>query len=108
MREGRIHGTVPAEVEPRRPVALKPNREAGTPAAWLTQHQGIEVVCRDRTPILAEGAHRGALGRPVWSTGAGRGATPSRSAAIACSSRALYWLSTVHGAIASSRRTRST
>ncbi|WP_411108728.1 transposase [Streptomyces sp. c-19] len=60
MRKGRVCGTVLVDVETRRPVDLLPDRHSSTVAAWLTEHPGIKVVCRDRTPVFAEGASIGA------------------------------------------------
>jgi transposase len=60
MRKGRVYGTVVVDVETRRPVDLLPDRQAATVAAWLADHPGIEVVCRDRAPFFAEGASTGA------------------------------------------------
>ncbi|KAA0110059.1 hypothetical protein CIW48_31265 [Methylobacterium sp. P1-11] len=39
---------------------LLPDRDAGSVAAWLHVHPGIEVIARDRTDVFAEGAHAGA------------------------------------------------
>ncbi|MFB7591949.1 hypothetical protein [Streptomyces sp. NPDC056169] len=60
MRKGRVYGTVLVGVETLKPVDLLPDREAGTAAAWLAEHPEIDVVCRDRAPVFAEGAGIGA------------------------------------------------
>jgi transposase len=47
-RRNHRYGTIVCDLERRRPVALLPDREPATAAAWLDRHQEITVVARDR------------------------------------------------------------
>ncbi|MFD2691063.1 transposase [Streptomyces phyllanthi] len=48
FRRGRTYGTVLVDVETSIPVDVLPDRETSTVAAWLLEHPGAEIVCRDR------------------------------------------------------------
>ncbi|MFF4121113.1 ISL3 family transposase [Streptomyces sp. NPDC001714] len=48
FRKGCIYGTVLVDVEAGRVVDVLPDRTSDTFAAWLAEHPGAEIICRDR------------------------------------------------------------
>jgi len=59
-RKRQTYGTIRIDVERHHPVALLPDRDAGTLAPWLSAHPGVEIITRDRSKASADGARQGA------------------------------------------------
>ena len=59
-RKGWTYGTIMVDLESHVVVDILSDRSSATTAAWLRQHPGIEVICRDRCGVFAQGAREGA------------------------------------------------
>ncbi|MGW0533407.1 transposase [Streptomyces sp. NPDC003032] len=59
-KRGRKYGTVLVDAASRKIVDLLPGREKELVASWLSEHPGVEIICRDRAGGYAEAANAGA------------------------------------------------
>jgi transposase len=59
-RRGRRFGTIVCDLERHQVVDLLPDRSAPSVTQWLQAHPGVEIVCRDRSGLYAEGIWHGA------------------------------------------------
>lgn len=59
-RRGQRFGTMVCDLERHRVVDLLPDRAAPSVAQWLQAHPRVEIVCRDRSGLYAEGIRHGA------------------------------------------------
>ncbi|WP_158711644.1 ISL3 family transposase [Streptomyces xylophagus] len=61
-KRGHSYSTVITNGETHQVIDVLPGRDAGPLTRWLTDHPGIEVICRDRSGAYAEAARTGAPG----------------------------------------------
>ena len=62
LRKGHTYATVLVDMEAGIPVDVLPGREAATLQAWLREHPGVQVICRDRGTAYAQAARDAAPG----------------------------------------------
>ncbi|MFB7244387.1 hypothetical protein CW362_19900 [Streptomyces populi] len=62
FRKGCTYGTVLVDVEAGQVVDVLPDRTSETFAAWLTEHPGAEIICRDRATACTKAVGEAAPG----------------------------------------------
>lgn len=60
IRRGRKYATVLIDAVTHRRLDVLPDRKAATLTAWLREHPGVQVVCRDGSAAYAEAIRHGA------------------------------------------------
>lgn len=64
IRRGHTYATILLDMHTHQPIDVLPDRDADTLAAWLRDHDGVQIICRDRGGSYAEGANRALPGVP--------------------------------------------
>ena len=59
-RKQQSYGTLLMDLEQGQVIDLLPERSARSFAAWLREHDGVEIITRDRCGLYADGANQGA------------------------------------------------
>jgi transposase len=57
---GRAYGTLLVDADTRLPITLWEGRDAETLRDWLLEHPGVQIACRDGSPIYRQGITSGA------------------------------------------------